>query len=306
MPIGALIVACGKVSGGEILNPTEIIGSVSVVARMVETYRQIHAERIVVVYSAQQCLSLPKQLAKTGAVCLDCGDTLLEMFDCVKLGVAYLADKCDRLLLSTTDTPLFTADTLRALLFAGEAIVNPVYQGHAGHPLLLTKPVFAPLLLYDGTDGLRGFLAKTQLHRGFVTVQDGGILYNLKTETNVKSAVDAYDKESLHVSVRLRLVKQRPFFGPGAAQLLSLIAETGSVSLACQQMGISYSKGWKIISTMEEQAGKVLTTRQQGGKNGGTAFLTEDGRKLLSTFRLFEERCNAYIQREFEALFSEW
>ncbi|MEG1549540.1 MAG: NTP transferase domain-containing protein [Ruthenibacterium sp.] len=306
MPLGALIVACGTVSGGEIANPTAMVGSVSVAARMVETFRQIDVERIVVVYCAKRFPTLTKQIAKTGAICLDCGEMPLEMFACVKIGVRYLEQKCSRLFLSTVDTPLFTVDTLQALLCAKEEIVNPVYQNRTGHPLLLAQTMFAPLLAYDGTDGLRGFLAASAEKRGFATVDDGGILCNLKTAEDVKSAVDAYDKRSLHVAVRLRLVKERPFFGPGAAQLLSLIAETKSVSVACQQMGISYSKGWKILSTMEEQTGRVLTVRQQGGKNGGTAYLTQDGAELLSTFRLFEERCNVYIKREFDALFSKW
>ncbi|MEG3074362.1 MAG: NTP transferase domain-containing protein, partial [Ruthenibacterium sp.] len=204
MPLGALIVACGTVAGGEIANPTVMVGSVSVAARMVETFRQINVERIVVVYCAKRFPALAKQIAKTGAIGIDCGETPLDMFACVKIGVRYLEQKCSRLFLSTVDTPLFTADTLQTLLCAKEEIANPVYQNQAGHPLLLAQSMFAPLLAYDGTDGLRGFLMASVEKRGFVTVDDGGILCNLKTTEDVKSVVDAYDKKSLHVAVRLR------------------------------------------------------------------------------------------------------
>ena len=42
-----------------------------------------------------------------------------------------------------------------------------------------------------------------------------------------------------------------------------------------EQMGISYSKGWKMINTMEEELGYKVTKRQQGGRNGRRPITTQ-------------------------------
>ena len=52
---------------------------------------------------------------------------------------------------------------------------------------------------------------------------------------------------ALHPALKLRLARERIFFGPGPAELLMQIRRTDSVRMACEQMGISYSKGWKMI-----------------------------------------------------------
>lgn len=137
---------------------------------------------------------------------------------------------------------------------------------------------------------------------------DNELDIDVKSEQNknVKQDTDLLESSNLHFTMRLRLVNERPFFGPGAAQLLSLIDKTNSVHLACLQMGISYSKGWKILRVMEEQTGKALTFRKQGGKNGGEAQLTQDGHELLDKFRAFEEKCTAFVQKEFDNAFSKW
>ena len=90
---------------------------------------------------------------------------------------------------------------------------------------------------------------------------------------------------ALHPALKLRLARKRIFFGPGPAELLMQIKRTDSVRMACEQMGISYSKGWKMINTMEEELGYKVTKRQQGGRNGGSACLTPEGEALLQSTR---------------------
>ena len=85
-----------------------------------------------------------------------------------------------------------------------------------------------------------------------------------------------------------------PFFGPGVAELFSLIAETGSVRHASEKMGLSYSKAWKMIRGTEKATGKEAVVRTQGGKGGGKAELTASGRQLLDAFLTLEkemEKC---------------
>ena len=81
--------------------------------------------------------------------------------------------------------------------------------------------------------------------------------------------------------IQVKLIGQDAFFGPGPRQLLLGIRERGSVSGACQAIGISYSKGRGIIRRMERELGFELVQRRQGGTGGGSAGLTPTGRCSL-------------------------
>ncbi|CAK7071621.1 MAG: hypothetical protein EUB_00840 [Eubacterium sp.] len=107
----------------------------------------------------------------------------------------------------------------------------------------------------------------------------------------------------LHPALKLRLARERIFFGPGPAELLMQIRRTDSVRMACEQMGISYSKGWKMINTMEEELGYKVTKRQQGGRNGGSACLTPEGETLLAKYQELERRSREAVEHIFEELF---
>lgn len=108
---------------------------------------------------------------------------------------------------------------------------------------------------------------------------------------------------ALHPALKLRLARKRIFFGPGPAELLMQIKRTDSVRMACEKMGISYSKGWKMINTMEEELGYKVTKRQQGGRNGGSACLTPEGEALLAKYQELERRSREAVDSIFEELF---
>lgn len=93
-----------------------------------------------------------------------------------------------------------------------------------------------------------------------------------------------------------------PFFGPGVAELFTLIEETGSVRRASEKMGLSYSKAWRMIRGTEKAAGKAAVTRIQGGKGGGRAELTADGKKLLEAFLALEKEMEAHLASVKEAM----
>lgn len=107
----------------------------------------------------------------------------------------------------------------------------------------------------------------------------------------------------LHPALKLRLARERIFFGPGPAELLAQIRQTDSVRMACERMGISYSKGWKMINTIEEELGYKVTKRQQGGRNGGNASLTPEGEIFLAKYQELERRSREAVECIFEELF---
>ena len=73
--------------------------------------------------------------------------------------------------------------------------------------------------------------------------------------------------------------------GPGKADLLEAIAETGSISAAARRMRMSYRRAWLLVHTMNECFAQPLIVAEKGGKTGGGAALTETGEAILARYR---------------------
>jgi molybdate transport system regulatory protein len=78
--------------------------------------------------------------------------------------------------------------------------------------------------------------------------------------------------------------------GPGRLRLLDLIAETGSISAAAREMGVSYRAAWRWINEINERAGQPLVETATGGRGGGGASLTEFGERVRQAFHRFSAR----------------
>ncbi len=81
-----------------------------------------------------------------------------------------------------------------------------------------------------------------------------------------------------------------PLIGLGGARLLRLVDDTGSISKAAEIMGVSYKFAWSYIKSVEKKLGVKIVETHRGGRGGGYAKLTEDGRKLILFYeKLFKE-----------------
>lgn len=88
------------------------------------------------------------------------------------------------------------------------------------------------------------------------------------------------------------------FFGPGPAQLLSHIEETGSLSQAAKAMGMSYRKAWNIVNRLNTQGTQPLVTLQKGGQKGGGAELTNRGKKVVTRYNKLINRIDTLIVKD--------
>ena len=104
--------------------------------------------------------------------------------------------------------------------------------------------------------------------------------------------------------VKLQIAKNVKFIGPGCRDLLRLIREHGSVRVACEAMGMSYSKAWRILNTLEAETGIQVLTRRQGGKSGGETALTPEGAELLARFEAYACECETAVQAIFQRHFA--
>ena len=87
-------------------------------------------------------------------------------------------------------------------------------------------------------------------------------------------------------TLRLRLLfDDRLVFGPGKAELLARIEETGSIAAAGRAMGMSYKRAWARVEEMNAAFRAPLVSSARGGAGGGGAQLTPEGREVLEAYR---------------------
>lgn len=103
--------------------------------------------------------------------------------------------------------------------------------------------------------------------------------------------------------VRLRVViAPGVALGPGKADLLDGIRETGSISAAGRSMQMSYKRAWTLVDEMNRWFADPLVTAETGGAKGGGARLTDLGETVLEAYRRMEDRAGAAIAEDLDAL----
>lgn len=106
---------------------------------------------------------------------------------------------------------------------------------------------------------------------------------------------------NIHPVLTIRLFSDEKCFGPGIAELLERVEEHRSLRAAAASMNMAYSKAWTIVRRCEENLGLKLLDYTTGGKNGGGAAVTPEGRDLVAAYR----RYCARLQEEAVRLYRE-
>jgi len=86
--------------------------------------------------------------------------------------------------------------------------------------------------------------------------------------------------------------------GPGKADLLRAIDQTGSISAAARQMEMSYRRAWLLVDTMNQAFKSPVVVTLTGGKAGGGAAVTEFGKEVLQRYSDMEKIATASVARE--------
>ncbi|MGB8355748.1 MAG: LysR family transcriptional regulator [Chthoniobacteraceae bacterium] len=89
------------------------------------------------------------------------------------------------------------------------------------------------------------------------------------------------------------MVAGKYVFGPGKADVLSAILETGSLAATARSLGMSYMRAWRLVQEMHQLYAKPLVELQRGGQTKGGARLTPAGEKALSLYRQMESEALA-------------
>lgn len=82
----------------------------------------------------------------------------------------------------------------------------------------------------------------------------------------------------------------KPAIGRDRILLLEAVETHGSITKAAQAVGLSYKAAWDAINAVNNLLPRPVIAAQTGGRHGGGAVLTEDGKALIASFHLLEER----------------
>lgn len=110
-------------------------------------------------------------------------------------------------------------------------------------------------------------------------------------------------KSTIRLRAQLRLtLGDEIAFGPGKADLLDAIRETGSISGAGKKMGMSYRRAWLLVDAMNRCFQQPLVDAAKGGSNGGGTQLTELGIQILHDYRALQQEIALITDTHFEKL----
>ena len=298
MRTGAVIAAAGTPGGFRAYDKLENTDAGAMLRRMI--YAGVEDVAVVTGYRAKET---EKSLAKLGAVFLRCGDyENVQMLDLAVKGFRYLKN-CERIFFCPADVPLFTENTLAMMLAQDAPVVIPVCGGRKGHPVLIDAGLTENIAEYKGERGLKGALDASGAEIFLLPVEDDGVILRARSEDHFEELAATELQADIHPKVKLQLMRNEPFFGPGMMVLLKQIDVLGNVRDACEKAGMSYSKGWSLIRTAEKELGCPVVERSPGGKSGGMARVSSAGHRLMERYERLEREITEFAEKKYREIF---
>ncbi len=100
----------------------------------------------------------------------------------------------------------------------------------------------------------------------------------------------------------LRILFDDAMLGPGKAELLGRIRETGSIAAAGRQMAMSYKRAWMLVEEMNAAFQMPVVSSLRGGPGGGGARLTDEGHEVLRLYLDIVDRAETGTAQQIAAL----
>ncbi len=110
----------------------------------------------------------------------------------------------------------------------------------------------------------------------------------------------------LKVACKIWLDDEGKAFGEGPYELLRRVEQTNSLHEAAVQMGMSYSKAWKLIQMIETRLGMAVLAKKIGGLSGGGSYVTPQGKEFLKRYERFREEAREAVEEVYQKHFSAW
>ncbi|MCG6856615.1 MAG: LysR family transcriptional regulator [Salaquimonas sp.] len=106
-----------------------------------------------------------------------------------------------------------------------------------------------------------------------------------------------------HGGLHLRVTLGNGFsLGPGKADLLAGIRDTGSIAAAGRRMKMSYKRAWTLVEAMNAAFCEPLVETSRGGQARGGATLTATGERVLAGYSRMRQLTEEAVANEAAAL----
>lgn len=318
MKIGAVILVAGVGIPDEEMEKFLEMKRPTIFEQMIVSYQRAGVADIALVTRDGMADKIEQTLHRRGVTFLDIESDSFEL--AVLKGLSYLSDTCERIFVGDIRFPFFQPDILLMMQKRQAELLGAVYGGMFGD-LICTSQACARNIckkleqqieesaeMAEGTvrsTGVAAFWKQFGYRIAHIEVENEGILVKVTSAREYEERRQIFAEKQIRGHVKVSLAVNRSFFGPGAVTLLTQIDRLGSVREACTKTGMSYSKGWKLIHTAEEETGWKIVERMSGGKNGGEAYITERGHMLLEKYELYRERVEAAAQDIYKDVFQD-
>jgi len=88
--------------------------------------------------------------------------------------------------------------------------------------------------------------------------------------------------------------------GGGKAALLQAVDRLGSIQQAADEFGMSYRHAWGAIRRIENRAGFKIVNTKLGGKEGGGARLTPQGKAFVDRVDFLLTDLRGMVEKRFK------
>jgi len=88
--------------------------------------------------------------------------------------------------------------------------------------------------------------------------------------------------------------------GAGKAALLQAVDRLGSIQQAADEFGMSYRHAWGAIRRIENRAGFKIVNTKLGGKEGGGARLTAQGKAFVDRVDFLLTDLHRMVEKRFK------
>lgn len=106
--------------------------------------------------------------------------------------------------------------------------------------------------------------------------------------------------EDINLKVKLYVQNgKEKFMGIGVLWVLQKTRELGSLRATASDLGISYSKVYRMIVNLEDNLGVKVVDRKKGGSDRSGATLTEFGERFADVYDRFQKECKALLNEPF-------
>lgn len=304
MKAAALIILTHLPEKNGVIAPLLPAGTVSVGQRMIASFQAAGICPVAVVTGPEE-KKCRQNLAGSGVLFLENPhfETGSRM-DSVRIGLRFLMEKFDRILVTPGDVPLFDPETVKALLRCEASLAVPVYSRMHGYPICLDRLAAGKLMEDRAAKTLEEAAASCPVEKREISVPDPGVVIRAEGLEQKKEAIARHSRKLLRPAVSVCLNGEMPLYDERLSALLHLVDETHSVRLSCSLMQMSYSAAWNMLNSAEDALGFPLIERIRGGTVGGS-ILTEKGRKLMQAYDGFSGKIRERAEEAFAVFLQE-